>query len=160
GLVWKHKLCHYDEATIGNALRRQRMDEPDATKPAWKPIYRGLAELGHKDGKSPLTVLLTQVREAAKEYGVRGVDEWTDADAWHHHLRTQIQDYYLPFAARTDAESAAAWRKRTCEDEYRIWRDALTEGGWDTPTYLAEETVPPTAPGPVAELQADPQMML
>lgn len=160
GLVWRHKLCHYDETTIGNALRYQRMDHPDATKPEWKSIYRGLAVLGRKGGKSPLATLLAQVRQAAKKNGTAGVDQWTDADAWHHYLRAQIQDYYLPFEVRSNPEKATAWRKGRCESEYRFWRDELTRGGWDIPNYLSEEPVPPAATGPVVELKAEPQLRL
>lgn len=160
GLIWKYKLSRYDEATIGNALRHQRIDDPDATRPHWKSIYRYLGDLGHRDARSPLAILLTQVREAAKDLGNKHVDEWTDADAWHHYLYAQIHTYYLPFKARSDPEKAKAWRKETCESQYRFWRDELAGGGWDIPSYLSEETVPLAEVGSAVELKADPQLKL
>ena len=160
-LIWDSRLSRYDQTTIGNALRRQRIDDPDATRPHWKSIYRELGELGRaRHGKSPLAILLEQVREAAKDCGVAHVDEWTDADAWHHFLCAQIRDYYLPFEARSDSEKATAWKKQRCEAECRIWCDELTSGGWDVPSYLNGEVVPRAEAHSVVELKGERQLDL
>ena len=89
-------VCRWDDWLSGlrldhvkQSVRGHRRDFPDGTKPEWNDVFRRIAGKGREDGSraNDFTILLRNVREAAVKDGHKGVQNWSDADAWLEYCR-------------------------------------------------------------------------
>lgn len=81
------RLRGYSVDVVQSALKRHRAQYLDIIRPAWNTLFRDLAsDGGGGSGRNDLQILLGHVRRHAKEDGHKGVDDWTDGDAFREYL--------------------------------------------------------------------------
>lgn len=113
--VWL-RLRGYGVDVVQSALKRHRALYLDAIRPEWKTLFRELASDGGEDARTnEFQVLLTQLRKHLEKNGVKGVNDWSDADVFQNHL---------------DANPGA--RKGIVNG----WRAYFVDGGETAPDFL------------------------
>jgi len=82
-----HRLQQYTAQERDTALRRHRFEYPDASRPTWSLVFQSLASTSHAARPScEFQAFLDSWRRTGRKAGVKGVDDWTDADTWQHYL--------------------------------------------------------------------------
>jgi hypothetical protein len=142
-MIWGRTLSRYDRTIVISALRRHRSDDWDATAPSWKIVCREAAGGSGGGGENSFANMLRLTRKlgvlisngVAKPYP--GIQQMSDADVWHVHLRIECQQA-IPRLRRIPDEDRRAIEQRVCARQYEVWRQTLEDEGHSIPSYLAE----------------------
>lgn len=116
---WDDWLSRLRMDYVQQAVRGHRRDNPDGTKPEWSDIFHRIAGKTREGGggANSFEILLRNVRVAAKKHNHKGVDNWSDEDAWHEYCRAN------PHGVRANT---------------RYWRACLEEVDAAVPQFLCE----------------------
>jgi len=71
---------------VTEMLRAQYREDPDSSRPKWKPIYAELKRARTGDGGNDFDSLLRACREALRKQGHGPAEHWTDEQVFGNHL--------------------------------------------------------------------------
>ena len=108
---WDDWLSNLRLEHVQQSVRAHRRDFPDGTKPEWGDVFRRIAGKNRNagGGMNDWQILMRNIREASAKEGHKGVDNWSDEDAWHEYCR-----------ANATTVKCAAYRWRTYHIEQEI----------------------------------------
>jgi len=141
--VWRPMLSRIPPDVVGQAMSKQRADDPDRHRPNWATIYQAIGAR-MATGGSDLEILIMQYRRSKDRTIRQRFADKTDAEVWQYYIEARIYPILFGFrgAFRQDMDRAARMATVEIESAVASMEEKLRESGHDAPRWLADVGIP------------------